>query len=170
MRKILITFALLTLPMLMEAQAKFGYVSYEALYKAMPEYQEAQNTLENLRKKYNSEAERSEADFNKKFAEFLQGQKEFPEIILQKRQKELVELMERGIQFRDEMKELLKNAENELMEEVKQKLNNAIQKVGMEKGYPYIINTDHNVCPFINPEQGEDATDAVKAELNLRTQ
>jgi outer membrane protein len=170
MKKILMTIALLALPLLMVAQNKFGYVSYEALYKSMPEYQEAQNTLENLRKKYDSEAERSETDFNKKFTEFLQGQKEFPEIILQKRQKELVELMERGIQFRNDMKELLKNAEKELMEEVTQKLNAAIRKVGTEKGYSYIINTDNNACPFINPEQGEDATEAVKAELNIRVQ
>jgi outer membrane protein len=170
MKKILTTVALLALPLLMEAQAKFGYVSYEALYKSMPEYQEAQTTLENLRKKYDSEAERSEADFNKKFAEFLQGQKEFPEIILQKRQKELVELMERGIQFRDDMKELLKNAESGLMEGVTQKLNSAIQKVGIEKGYSYIINIDHNACPFIHPELGEDATEAVKAELNQLAQ
>ena len=39
-------------------------------------------------------------------------------------------------------------------------------KVGAQQGYAFILNTDNDVCPYINPEMGEDATEAIKAQLN----
>lgn len=46
-------------------------------------------------------------------------------------------------------------------------LNEAIRAVGVENGYAYIINTDGNACPFINPAMADDVTNAVKEKLQL---
>ena len=76
------------------SKKKFGYLSYSEALREMPEYARSQEKLAGLQKKYDEELARSEKEFNLKFVEFLDGQKNFPENILLKRQKELQDLME----------------------------------------------------------------------------
>lgn len=165
---------LLALPFAVVAQeavpAKFGYLSYTHLYCLMPEYSAAQKNMAELREKYDKEAQRAEAEFQQKFAEFLQGQKDFPANILQKRQKELQDLMEKSISFKQDVQRLLDEAEKELQAEVGKRLNEAIRVVGAERGLSFILNTDGNACPFINPLEGEDVTELVKLKLQITTE
>lgn len=136
----------------------FGYLSYDAVLKAMPSYAEAQKSYGDLKASYAKELERSETEFSKQFAEYVDGQKSFPENILLKRQKELQQLMEQSLKFKQEAQQLLDKAEAELMQPVHQRLKEALYKIGMQKGYDFIINTDNNSHPFLNTERGEDIT------------
>ena len=136
----------------------FGYLSYNDVLHAMPQYQQAMKSLEELKKTYDQEMERSEKDFSKKFTEYLDGQKTFPENIMLKRQKELQQLMEQSLTFKQEAQQLLDKAEKELMQPVHQKLKEALYKIGTERGYDYILNTDNNSYPFVNSQTGEDIT------------
>lgn len=149
------------------AQVQFGYLSYSAVLHEMPEYAQAQSNLTALRAKYNQEAERGEDEFQKKFVDFLQGQKDFPTTILQKRQAELQNLMDNGLEFRNKVQKLMKDAEKEMVGEVEKKLNNAILAVGVELGYAFVMNIDNNSYPFINPVLGVDVTIPVKKKLGL---
>lgn len=174
MVKKIILVLLLALPFTSMAQevvsAKFGYLSYNHLYCLMPEYSVAQRNMAELKEKYDKEAQRSEVEFQQKFAEFLQGQKDFPANILQKRQKELQDLMEKSISFKQEVQKFLADAEKELQAEVGKRLNEAIQAVGTERGLSFILNTDGNACPFINVAAGEDVTEWVKQKLQITTE
>ena len=76
---------------------KFGYLSYSEVIKLMPEYVRAQEKLNLLQQRYDEELARADNEFNLKFSEFLEGQKNFPENILLKRQKELQDLMEKNL-------------------------------------------------------------------------
>ncbi len=149
------------------APAKFGYLSFNAVFQAMPEFAVSQRKLAELKGKYDKEAQRSEADFQRKFAEFLHGQKEFPDNIRMKRQNELQDLLAKSIQFKEEAQKLLAQAEKDLQADMLYLLNEAIRAVGVERGYTYIINTDGNACPFINPVAGDDVTNYVKEKLQL---
>lgn len=146
---------------------KFGYLSYNAILKAMPDYAVAQKNISDLKQKYDEEMKRTEQDFTKKFNEFIDGQKNFPENIMLKRQKELQMLMDEGLKFKDEVKKLLTNAEAELMKPVYQKLNDILSAIGTEHDYMYILNTDANAYPFMNMKYGEDVTAAVKEKLGI---
>ena len=148
-------------------QLQFGYLSYQKVLTMMPEYKTALSNLNTLKEKYNEEAKRSEDELERKYAEFLQGQREFPENILQKRQNELQTLIKNGISFRKESEELLKNAEEEMKEGMENKLNLAIQSVGQEQGLAFILNTDNNSCPFINKNNGVDITEHVLFKLGI---
>ena len=150
------------------AQARFGYLSYDSVLHQMPEYAQAQKSVSELKGKYDKEATRGEEEFQKKFAEFLQGQKDFPENILVKRQAELQTLMETGISFRREAHRLLSKAQRDLLANVEARLNEAIRAVGEKNGYEFVLNTDRNQCPFINPDLSEDVTDAVLILLGLK--
>ena len=147
----------------------FGYLSYEDVMKAMPEYAQAMRSLEELKKSYDAEMERAEQDFSKKFAEYIDGQRSFPENIMLKRQKELQLLMQQSMQFKQEAQELLAKAEAELMAPVRNRLNEAIQAVGKKRNYAYVLNTDANAYPYISGEgEAENCTDAVLIQLGIK--
>ena len=145
---------------------KIGYFSYEQVLKAMPDYAVAQQKLSDLRAQYNAELQRVEQDFNTKYEEFLEGQREFPETILRKRQTELKELLERNIAFKNESRRELEKAEAEVMASLKERLNEVLNSIGLEHGFAVIVNTDANAAPFVHPLMGEDInqmiTDALK--------
>ena len=147
--------------------AQFGYLSYNDIFQRMPEYAEAQDSFAQLKAKYDAEAERAEDEFQRKFAEFLQGQKDFPATIMQKRQMELQDLMDKSVAFRQETQRLLKQAEAELQAPIADKLNKAIQAVAAEQGLTFVLNTDNNAVPFIHPQVGVNITEPVLIRLGL---
>lgn len=150
-----------------KAQVQFGYLSYRNVLLQMPEYIQVKQQMDTLRAKYNAEAVRGEEEFQKKYIDFLQGQRDFPQTILQKRQAELLNLMNKGVEFRIQAQTLLKQAEEEMMVEVNKRLNRAILEVGINLGFGYVLNTDDNACPYINPVIGVDVTQLVLQNLGL---
>ena len=146
---------------------QFGYISYSEVFQQMPEYQKAQEDFAALKAKYDAETTRSEDEFQRKFAEFLQGQKDFPASILQKRQAELQELMDKSVTFRKESRKLLRQAEAELQKPVAEKLDEAIKAVGAELGLIFVLNTDGNSLPFVHPQVGVDITQPVLQKLGI---
>lgn len=144
---------------------RYGYLSYDSVFKAMPEYAAMQANMEMLRNKYESEQKRVENDFNKKYEEFLDGQASFPQTILQKRQSELQEMLDKNITFKKESQRLLCKAECEAKAPLKERLAAVLSKIGEERGYAFILNTDGNVAPWLNAAMGEDITETVKELL-----
>lgn len=147
------------------ATLKFGFLSYEAALQAMPDYTLAQKKLADLKAQYQTEAKRVEDEFNRKYEEFLEGQREFPKTILQKRQSELQELMQKNIEFKQQSLDELAKAEQEAMAPLRIKLIEALGKIGRERGYAFIVDTDQKALPFINPAMGEDINQTVQDAL-----
>lgn len=153
----------LSLPLLVQAQGlKFGYFSYNDVFQALPEQATVQQSINSLREKYDAETKRVEQDFNTKYEEFLEGQRDFAPVILQKRQSELQDIMSKNLAFKAEAQRLLKQAENDAYAPLHRKINDALQRVGMEKGFAFILNTDDNACPYIDATMGEDVTALLK--------
>jgi outer membrane protein len=144
---------------------KYGYLSYDSVFQAMPEYATMQASIQQLRDKYEAEQKRVEDDFNKKYEEFLDGQASFPKTILQKRQSELQEMLDKNIAFKKESQRLLCKAECEAKAPLKNRLAEVLAKIGEERGYVFILNTDGNVAPWLNTAMGEDITEIVKELL-----
>lgn len=167
MKRLFIALPLLLLCAFASAQIQFGYLSYEQILKEMPEYEQATQDLATLKAKYEAEAQKGEEEFQRKFVDFLQGQKDFPQAIMQKRQAELQLLMDNGVNFRIKSQELLATAEKDMMQTARTRLGKAISEVGAEYGYSYILNTDGNICPYINPTLGVDVTELVRRKLGL---
>ena len=164
-RKVTLIVAMALVSLASHAQSegvKFGYLSYDAVLKSMPAYLEVQNSMEGLRAQYEAEQKRAEDEFNKKYEEFLEGQKDFPPTILQKRQNELQELLDRNIAFKKESQRLLAEAQQQAEAPLRSRMASALARVGSSQGLSFILNTDVNAVPWINITQGVDVTEAVK--------
>lgn len=166
MKKLFLLIVLSVLSLTANAQTRFGYFSFDNVLKSMPDYVMAQRSIDDLRQKYDAEMKRAEDEFNSKYEEFLDVQKDLVPAILRKRQAELQEMMQKNINFKNESQRLLKQAEADAFAPVKNKLYNALTKVGQAQGYAFILNTDGDACPYVNPEMGEDATELIKEALN----
>ena len=143
-------------------QQLFGYLSYDTALIAMPQYQDVQKQMQTLRKAYESELQRVEEEFNRKYEDFLEGQKEFPRTILLKRQTELQDMLQRNLEFKRQGLEDLEQAERKALAPLRIHLNEAIAKIAREKKLALVINTDANACPFIEPLMGVDLNKEVQ--------
>jgi outer membrane protein len=148
-----------------EPVLKFGFLSYDTIIQSMDDYAFVESGMQALQEQYAAEQKRVEDEFNKKYEEFLDGQRDFPQTILQKRQMELQELMEKNIAFKKESQRLLAEAREKAMQPLKSRLADALARVGSSRGLAFIINTDQNALPWMNITMGEDVTEAVLEAL-----
>ncbi len=149
-------FALVSVTTAMAQDFKFAYFSYDSALKSMPDYGLALANIDKLRTQYDNEIKRAENEFNAKYEDFLENQHSLDQAILDKRQAELQEMLQKNLKFKAEAKRLLEQAENDAYAPLKTKLNNAVKKIGQEKGYAFILNTDGDACPYVDSTKGDD--------------
>jgi outer membrane protein len=158
------------LPLSVSAQEnntfRFAFLSYEQALKSMPDYPIVQRKIANLQEQYQSETKRAEEEFNRKYEEFLEGRQDFPKSILQKRQTELEELMTKNIAFKENFREELAHAEKEALAPLRLRLSDLLSRIGRERGYAFIYDTDTKALPFLNIDYGEDINQLVTSLLN----
>ena len=158
---------LLIAPMSVFAQ-KFGHVKFAEILTVMPEYTKAQTDIQAQQKQYEDEMKRASAELTKKFTEYQQEQANLPKNIQERRQKELQELNEKGMQFQADAQQQLQKAYAEMMEPIYKKIDDAIKAVGQEGGYVYIFDLNRTDIPFVNESLSTDVTPAVKGKLGLK--
>ena len=126
-----------------------------------------------LKQRCLKEIDHNEQELTRFYVAFLDGHRDFPEPILRKRQKELQQLIDNSIAFRDELKAWLRHAKDSLTASSRLLVDSALVRVCTELSLSYVIDTDNGGYRYINPLFGEDVTkDIVSAiifpELPLR--
>jgi len=164
MRKTILLTLLCVMSLGMKAQTTApvcAFFSLEKVVKAMPDYAIAQRNINELQAKYDEETKRSEDEFNKKYEEFIDVQNELAPSIRNKRQAELKDMIEKNVAFKAESVKLMQQASAEAMQPLREKVGAALSKLAAEKGYIFVLNTDNDAVPYINPSAGEDITDTL---------
>lgn len=160
-------------PFALMAQTKFGYFSYKAVLDSLPQYAIAMEDYDKLKQRCLKEVDYNEQELTRFYVAFLDGQRDFPEPILRKRQKELQQMIDNSIVFRDQLKRWLRHAKDSLSQSSYQLIDSALPRVCEELSLTYIIDTDNGGYKYINPMCGENITaDVISAilrpELPLR--
>lgn len=166
MKKLVLLLIMTVAMSTVQAQSlRFGYFCLQNVMESLPEYTVAKQNMATLTSKYEAETKRSESEFNRKYEEFLEGQHDFAPSILEKRQSELRELLEKNIAFKENSKKLLKQAEVEAYAPVKKKVFGAVKTVGQKLNLAFVMNSDEDSLPYVDTNMGIDITDALKIEL-----
>lgn len=145
-------------PLVLMSQNKFGYFSYKAVLDSLPQYKIAMDGYDKLKKRCLKEIDHNEQELTRFYVAFLDGQRDFPEPILRKRQKELQQLIDNSISFRDELKRWLRHAKDSLTETSRLAVDSALPRVCEELSLSYAIDTDNGGYRYINPVFGQDIT------------
>lgn len=165
MRKLFIF--LLILPFSAVAQMKFGHFSYSEVLDSMPQYKNATANYKKLKQRCNDEIERNKLELTRNYVAFLDGQRDFPEPILRKRQKELQQMIDNSVAFRDQLNVWLLQAKDSLYAPCYRLVDAAVERVCIDMELAYAVDTDNGAYRFVNPAMGENITqDIINAILN----
>ena len=158
---------LLIAPMSVFAQ-KFGHIKTQEILVAMPDYIKAQTDIQTMQKQYEDEMKRAQEEFNKKFTAYQEEQANLPKNIQERRQKELQELSQKGMQMQQDAQLELERSWMTMLEPIAKKIEDAIKAVGQDGGYVYIFDLNATQIPFVNETLSTDVTSAVKAKLGIQ--
>ena len=165
MIKKLLLMAAIALPLFASAQTvKVGLVDTNEIIGKMPETAAAQNTLNEAQKKYQAEFQRIEEEFQRQYEEFQNMKEDELPAIKERKARQLQETQQKAEAFQQNVMQDLQKQQDELMAPVVQKVKNAIESVGKEKGYN-LIQEMTGTLYFSQPV--EDITPLVKQKLGI---
>ena len=162
LKKIALLVVMFALPLGAMAQTKFAHMNSQEVIITMPEYTKAQADLDAMSKEYQTEMQRTQEEFNKKYQEFLAQADSLP-----RRQKELQDMAQRQEQFQQEAYQSMQKAQQDAMTPIYKKLDEAIQAVGKAEGVVYIFDLARTPIPYVGT-QSIDVTAKVKTQLGIK--
>ena len=142
---------------------KFARINLQEVVVAMPEFDEAQKNLEAFGKDLQEQMEQIQVEFNNKLADFQKNQATMAASIKQMKQQELEQLQQRFSEFQQIAQQDFQKKEQELMEPIIKKANEAITEVSKAGGYTVIFETGQMI--YFDEAQVKDITPEVKAKL-----
>lgn len=167
MLKKIVLAVMLALPLGAMAQTKFGHMNSQEIITVMPEFTKAQADLDAMSKQYQTEMQRTQEEFTKKYQEFLAQADSLPKNIAERRQKELQDMSQRQEQFQQEAYQSMQKAQQDAMTPIYQKLETAVQAVGKAEGVIYIFDMARIPLAYIGAES-IDLTAKIKAQLGIK--
>jgi len=165
LKKITLSLGILCITLAVNAQ-KFGHITSEELLQAMPEYDTAQQNVQNLRSEYDLEIERIQVEINKKIEEFNQTEVVMSNLIREAKASEIQEMQARLQNFAQTAQQDLQQQSMIMIQPVMDKARTAIDEVAKEQGLLYVFDLSQG-NPVYTSEESVDMLPLVKAKLGL---
>jgi len=146
-------------------EAKIAVVNAAEIFNMMPELDDVDNQLAILSTQYQNDLQSMQADLTAKNDEYIKIQETLPENLKLRRQEEMQQIYERIQNLYTVAQQDIEQKRIELMEPIEEKITKAIQEVGAEQGYTFIMN--NQMMLYVSPS-AIDATQLVKTKLGLR--
>ena len=163
--KKLIVLLFMILPLGVVAQeVKIAYVKTQEVFMAMPEVSDMEKQMADLNEKYKMELQQMQEEYQKKYSDFIAQQDSLTENIKLRRMQEINDIQDRMNNFVQVAQQDVQKKQQELLQPIQQKLQDAIQKVGAENGYTYIIDP---AALLYTGTDAVDATPLVRTKLGL---
>lgn len=166
MKKILLLVAVgVMFAMGAQAQQKVGYINTDELMSSMPEYKKATEDVVAYQKTFLDQGQAMSKELETKYTAYMGvDPKTLTDAVKQVKEKEITDLQKRIGELEESMKEKVGAKQNELMKPVFDKVKAAIDGVGKENGYSYIL--DAGAILFANEK--ENVLPLVKAKLGVK--
>lgn len=161
MKKIILALLLLA-PMTVFAQ-KFGCVDYDAIAQNLPEYAKAQGDLQAMAKQFENDLKAMQDELRRKAEEYDKTKSTMNATKQQETEQGLMEMQQKIQQAYEDNSNELQKKQQELLQPIQLKVAKAIENVGTQGGYVYIVMKGS--MPFISPTLCEDVTEACKSEV-----
>jgi outer membrane protein len=164
MFKKIILFALLALPLGVVAQDKIAYFHSSEIIVIMPEYKQAQDSLQKTQEAIQSELAVLQEEYNKKYQAFMKEGDTMIESIKIRRMQEIQDIEQRTATFTEQSRVNLQQLSERLFTPIQQKVRDAIKAVGVANNFTYVL--DGQTLLYIAPN-AIDATPLVQKQLGL---
>ena len=151
------------------AQQKIGHVHVQKIMDVMPDVVTAMEELTKDQSSVEATLTSLYEEYQNKIAEYQQTADGMNDVIKQNKAKEIQDLELTIQQYQQEEQLRLQQKEQEMLQEIYEKIQVAVNLVAKETGCAYVLQSDGAV-PIVLFDEGEgsfDITELVKKELNL---
>ena len=162
--KKLILMLMLFAPIATFAQ-KFGHLNAQAVMESLPEFIKARADVEVQAKVYDNQLKEMQTEIQKKAEEYDKTQATMNDTKRKETEATLQDLYQKFQQAQQDNAQAIQKLQNEKLQPIVTKLQNAIKNVGKAGGYVYIMDLSSGI-PYISDTLSKDVTADVKAELN----
>lgn len=145
---------------------KVGHVDSSAIMEIMPERTKIEQDLQAYAAELQAELQAMGAEYQNKIQDYQANQATMSNLIRQSKEKEIVDLETRISEFQNSAQLAMQNKEVELLTPLIEKVQNAVNAVGQEKGFTYILDKSAGTVVFIG-DNAIDITSDVKTKLGL---
>jgi len=145
---------------------KFGHINSDRLLSAMPEYDSAQQKIQDLRDQYDLEIEQIQVEINKKIEQFNQNEGTMSNLIREAKASEIQEMQMRLQNFAQTAQQDLQEQSMVFIQPVMDRARNAISAVAKERGLIYVFDLSQG-NPVYTSEASLDMLPLVKTHLGL---
>lgn len=160
----ILSLALVLFSGLLSAQQKLGHVNSQELMQLMPERIEAEQKLQALNAQLEERMTILQADYQGKITAFQALAEDTPTSTVNDMRDEIIGMETRIQEFRANAERDLVTKQEELLTPMLEKLQDAIDQVGKENGFTYILDISTGAVVF---QAGEDIAPLVKVKLGI---
>lgn len=167
MKKILLLAATAMMSAAAFAQPKFAHVDFAEIVQLMPEADQARATMEASQKEAGETLQAMSDEFNSKYQQYQQKGKSgaWTPAIVEAKEKELADLQQRIMEFRESVSSELQQQQQQLMAPIYKKANDTVEKIAKELGYIYVF--DKSSVLYIDDSQSDDLTPKAREALGI---
>jgi outer membrane protein len=164
MFKKIVLFAILLFPVGAFAQEKIAYFNSAEVITTMPEYTQMQDSIQKTQAAVQSELLILEEEYKKKYEAFMAEADKLVETIKVRRMQEIQDIEQRAATFQEQSQKQLQQLYEQLLAPIQQKVRSAIQTVGAENNFTYILDA---ASLLYFSSSASDATPLVKKKLGI---
>ena len=147
--------------------AKIAHVNTTEVMNAMPEKAKAEKNLENYYNELQEQLKVMYTEYQNKLQDYQSNVETMSNLVKQSKEKELVDLESRITAFQANAENEFDAKRSDLLKPLLDKIQNAINTVGKEKGYTYILDIATGAAVYIGTD-AVDCTKDVKAKLGIK--
>jgi outer membrane protein len=145
---------------------KLGYIDFQDLMQQMPQYKQANTTMETTGKAYEDQLTTMNAELQKKYEDYQKQEPKMVEAVKEVKQKELRDMQTRIQDFQADARQRLTKTEEDLLKPIIEIAKKAISDVAKEAGYYYIFDSSPG-SPLLFKPEGENVMSLVKKKLGI---
>ena len=166
MIKKILLFTIAMFPLVGFAQeAKIAYVNFSEVALAMPEYKLMVDSLQKKDQEFQAEMKSINEEYTKKYSDFIAVQETLDESIKIRKYQEIESIRLSGENFQQTANQRMEELQNALSIPVTTKLQKAVDEVGSDNNFLYIV--DSTVLRYTSPN-AINATPLVKKKLGIQ--
>ena len=159
--------ALFVMSGMANAQVKLAHVNTAEILDVMPDKATAEKSLEKYYGELQGQLEAMAKEYQTKMQDYEANQATMSNLVKQSKEKEIIDLQTRIQQFQANAENEFEAKRAELLKPILDKIQNAINAVGKEKGYTYILDLATGAAVYVGTD-AVDCTKDVKAKLGIK--
>lgn len=145
-------------------ELKFAHIDSQKFLSELPEWTQAQNTLQEEAKKLTDQMSVMQNELQQKFQDYANKRDSLPDLIRATIEKDLQDTQTRIQSFQQLAQQSLSKKEADLMQPILENYQKALEEVAKENNFIYVFDTSSQVLLYTST-QSIDASTYVKAKM-----